>query len=249
MERGRYAKTKRGQVSRMELLRMRRFQLEIQQEPPSKNIPLDQAIAFQEAVAGRLDEFGSRAMSGPVFLQLELSTTSKSQPAIYKLPKNYLDQLEVPRVGSNIDRKHLLYKNDRQVKALIVKYRLGTTDEEPSIWVKAEPMRDFLGDVHLLECIRQNDFEDDDGDRWCGNGSDDLDRGPFETEERWNEDGIEKLMEFIRDKAGIVRSFGNDTYEAWREMLLLEAQQEELRRTDRFICRGVLSAFQDAPRT
>src|SRR5947209_8453856 len=108
--------------------------LEIEQEPKSKNIPLDEAIAFQKAIAGRLDKFGSRAMSGPVFLQLEFSTTSKTPPAIYKLPKNYLDQLEVPRPGSNIDRKHLLYKNDRQVKALIVKYRLGGVDDKPSIW-------------------------------------------------------------------------------------------------------------------
>jgi hypothetical protein len=232
----------------MDKRRMRRFMLKIEQEPKSKNFPLNEAIAFQKAVSGRLDKFGSRAMSGPVFLQLEFSTTSQTPPAIYKLPKNYLDQLEVPRHGSNIDRKHLLYKNDRQVKALIVKYRLGTIDEEPSIWVMAEPMRDLLEDIQLLEHVRRDDFEDD-GDRWRGYDSDELERGPFEAEERWDEDGFEKLLEFERDKAGFVRRFGDDTYEAWREMLRLQAQQEELRRTDRFICRGVLSAFQDAPRT
>jgi AcrR family transcriptional regulator len=248
MEHGRFAQTRRGQISRMRQRRLRRFMLKIEQEPKSKNISLAEAIIFQKAIADRLDKSGASAFTGPVFLQLEFSTTSKTPPAIYNLPKNYLDQLEIPRDGSGIDRKHLLYKNDRKVKALIVKYRLGGADDKPSIWVKAEPKRDFLADVQLLGLIREDDFEDDD-DRWPGFGSDDLERGPFEREERWDDDGFEKLMEFERDKASFVRRFGNETYDAWREMMRLKSQQEDLRRTDRFICRSVLSAFQDAPRT
>jgi hypothetical protein len=249
VERGRYAQTRRRQVSQMSQRRMRRFTLEIQQEPQSKNISPTDAVAFQKAVARRLDEYGSRAMTGSVFLQLEFTTTSKTPPAIYKLPKNYLDLLEIPRVDAGIGAKRLLYKNDRQVKALIVKYRLGVIHEEPSIWVTAEPMRDFLADLQLIEHIRRDDFEADDGYRWRGYGSDELERGPFEAEDRWNDDGFEKLVEFERDKASFVRLFGNDAYEAWREMLRLHAQQQDLRRTNRFICGGVVNAFQDAPRT
>jgi hypothetical protein len=226
---------------------MRRFMLSIEQEPQSKNIGAADAIAFQKAVAGWLDKYESSSYIGPVFLQLEFATASKTPPAIYKLPKNYLDLLEVPREDSGIARRRLLYWNDRKVKALVVRYRFNGPDEKPSIWVTAEPMRHFVADIDLVERIRRDDFEDDDG--WRGFELDGFDRGPFEDRERWSDDGLEKLLTLERDKESFVRRFGIDAYEAQREMMRLSAQQEELRRTDRFICRGVLSAFQDAPRT
>jgi hypothetical protein len=247
MERGKYVETRRGQAAAFGRRRMRRFMLSIEQPPQSKSIGAGDAVAFQQAVAIHLDKVGASAFTGPVFVQLEFTTTSKTPPAIYKLPKNYLDLLEIPRADAGIARPRLLYKNDRQVKGLIVRYRLEGAQERPSIWVQGEPWRHLLADVDLLQKIRWNDFEDD-GDRWRAASSEHF-FAPFADDEHEDDDGLEQLVEFQREKANFVRVFGSDTYEAQLEMLRRYMQQEHLRRTDQFICRGVLSAFQGTPRT
>ncbi len=247
MERGKYVETRRGQAASLHKRRMRRFNLSIEQQPQSKNIGDADAVAFQQAVALQLDKTGASAFPAPVFLQLEFTTASKTPPAIYKLPKNYLDLLEVPRADAGIDRPRLLYKNDRQVKALIVRYRLEGANQQPHIWVQAEPWRNLLADVDLLQKIRRDDFEDD-GDSWRATGSDDF-LPPFARDEYEDHDGLEQLVEFQREKTSFVRAFGSDAYEAQHEMMRRSMQQEDLRHTDQFICSGVLSAFQDTPRT
>lgn len=97
MERGKYVETRRGQAAAFGRRRMRRFMLSIEQQPQSKSIGAGDAVAFQQAVTIRLDKVGASAFTGPVFVQLEFTTTSKTPPAIYKLPKNYLDLFEAPR--------------------------------------------------------------------------------------------------------------------------------------------------------
>ncbi|MCC7419310.1 MAG: hypothetical protein IT428_03405 [Planctomycetaceae bacterium] len=247
MGRGKYVETRRGQAAALGQRRMRRFRLALAQQPQSKNISATDAVAFQQAVAAQLDKAGSSAFTGPVFLQFEFTTVSKTPPAIYKLSKNYLDLLEVPRADAGIDRSRLLYKNDRQVKALIVRYRLEGINEQPRIWVQAEPWRSFLADVDLLRRVRRDDFEDG-GDTWGAARSDDF-LPSFAEDERGDCDGVKRLVEFEREKASFVRAFGSDAYGAQHEMMRRTMQQDELRRTDRFICSGVLSAFQGTPRT
>src|SRR5438046_3166409 len=100
MERGKYVETRRGQAAALGKRRLRRFRLSIDQQPQSKNIGAADAVAFQRAVADQLDKFGASAFTGSVFLQLEFTTASKTPPAIYKLPKNYLDLLEIPRADA-----------------------------------------------------------------------------------------------------------------------------------------------------
>ncbi len=247
MDRGKYVETRRGQAAALRKRLMRRFTLSIGQQPQSKNTSVADVVAFQQAVAVQLDKVGASEFTGPVFLQLEFTTASKTPPAIYKLPKNYLDLLEVPRDDAGIDRPRLLYKNDRQVKALIVRYRLEGANEQPRIWVQAEPWRNFLADVDLLQKIHCDAFEDD-GDSWREARSDDV-LPPFADDEGADDDGLEQLVEFEREKSYFVRAFGSGAYEAQHEMMRRSMQQEELRRTDRFICSGVLSAFQSTPRT
>lgn len=247
MERGKYVETRRGQAAALGKRRQRRFQLSIDQQPQSKNIGDADAVAFQQAVAAQLDKFGASAFTGSVFLQLEFTTASKTPPAIYKLPKNYLDLLEAPRADAGIARPRLHYKNDRQVKGLIVRYRLEGAQEQPRIWVQAEPWRHLLADVDLLQKIHWNDFEGD-GDRWRAVSSEDF-VPSFADDEHEDDDGLEQLVEFQREKASFVRALGSDAYEAQLEMLRRSMQQEHLRRTDRFIRSGVLSALQGTPRT
>lgn len=247
MERGKYYETRIGQAAALHKRLMRRLNLGIEQHPQSKNISDSEAVAFQRTVAVQLDKTGASAFTGPVFLQLEFTIASKTPPAIYKLPKNYLDLLEVPHVNAGIGRHRLLYKNDRQVKALIVRYRLRGANKQPHIWVQAEPWRDFQADVDLLQKIHHNDFEDND-DSWHAGRSDDFIL-PFRDDKGDDQYGLERLVEFEREKASFMRAFGRDAYEAQQAMMRLSMQRNELRRADRFICSGVLSAFQSTART
>jgi hypothetical protein len=248
VDRGKYRQTRRGQASAMLKRRLRRFGFMIDQEPQSKNIRPVDAVAFQKALLAQLVASEQSAYTGPVFLQMEFFTKSKTPPAIYKLPKNYLDLMETPRDDSGIDRQNLLYRNDRQVKSLVVRYHLDGPFEHPQIWVRAEPFRHFMADVELVERVGRDDFADD-GYSWRGSGSEEFREGPFHSDDSWDDDDFDRLVEFEREKESWLRVMSNDAYEAQRHMMRMTVQRDHLRRTDRSICRGVLATFQDLPRT
>ncbi len=183
-----------------------------------------------------------------MFLQLDFFSSAKDPPAIYRLPKNYLDLLGKPRDDSGIDRTRLLYRDDRQVKALIVRYHLRDRGSKPGVWVTAEPFRDFLADLDLVECISRDDFEDD-GGWWRHSVADDFREGPFHPGEFCGRDGFRELAEFERDRERVLRHMGNDSYESQRQMMRMTAHEEHLRETERLICSGVLHAYQNTPNT
>ncbi|HEY7308246.1 MAG TPA: hypothetical protein VH643_02680 [Gemmataceae bacterium] len=222
---------------------MRRFSLMLDQEPQSKKIKLADALAFRRALLDRLQAAGRMAFRSDVVLQLDFFTSAKNPPAIYNLPKNYIDLMWKRAKVPDDARPQLLLRDDRQVKALIVRYHLGGASSWPGVWVQAEPFRDFLADLDLTERIQRNDFEDD-RDQWRSSGSDDLKRGPFHCQESWDEHGFRQLAEFERDRKRVTEQLGNDAYECQRQMMRMSAQQEHLRGTDRLICLGLLHAFQ-----
>jgi hypothetical protein len=219
----------------------------LEQQPQSKNIKAADAIAFQRAVLERLEAAGQSAYRGDVFLQFDFYSSAKDPPAINRLPKNYLDLLGKPRDDSGIDRTCLLFRDDRQVKALIVRYHLRGRGAKPGVWVTAEPFRDFLADLDLIECVHRDDFEDDDH-WWRHSGTEDFGDGPFHRDEYWDRDGFRKLGEFERDRERVLRHMGNDAYESQRQMMRMTAHEEYLRETERLICFGVLHAYQNTPK-
>lgn len=253
MRRGEYVLTRRGQASALERRRLRRVRVTLEQQPQSKNIKAADAVAFQKAVLERLEAAGQRAYRGDVFLQFDFSTSAKDPPAINRLPKNYLDLLGEPRDDSGIGRARLLYRDDRQVKALIVRYHLRERGAEPGVRVRAEPFRDFLADLALVERVRRDDFEDDDNwwrgsRRWSGSSGCDLGEGPFRRGDNWDRDGFRELAAFERDRERVLRHLGNDAYESQRQMMRVTAHEEHLRETERLICSGVLHAYQNTPK-
>ena len=102
--------------------------------------------------------------------------------------------------------------------------------------------------MELVDRVRSNDFEDD-GDRWRGQGSEDFDEEPFHRQDNWDDDEFDRLMEFERDRESWLRVMSNDAYEAQRNMMRMQAQQQHLRETDRFTCHGLLGVFRDYPKT
>ena len=220
----------------------------LEQQPQSKKIKAVDAIDFQRAVLGRLEATCQSAYRGDVFLQMDFFSSAKDPPAIYRLPKNYLDLLGKPRDESRIDRTRLLYRDDRQVKALIVRYHLQERGSKPGVWVTAQPFRDFLADLDLVECISRDNFEDD-GSWWRHSSTDEFREGPFHRGEYRDRDGFRELAEFERDRERVFLHLGNDAYESQRQMMRITAHEEHLRATERLICSGVLHAYQSTPRT
>ena len=102
MERGKYHMTRRGQVSALRNRRMRRVMVRLEQQPQSKNIKPGDAEAFRTAILERLEKFGQAAFRGDVLLQMDFITTAKDPPAIYKLPKNYIDLSALAAANTDI---------------------------------------------------------------------------------------------------------------------------------------------------
>jgi hypothetical protein len=248
VERGKYFRTRLGQAAALRKRRLRRVRVMLEQQPQSKKIKAADAIDFQRAVLKRLEAAGQSAYRGDVFLQMDFFSSAKDPPAIYRLPKNYLDLLGKPRDDSGIDRTRLLYRDDRQVKALIVGYHLRVRGSKPGVWVTAEPFRDFLADLDLVECVSRDNFEDD-GGWWRRSSTDDFREGPFHRDEYRDRDCFRELAKFERDRERVLRHLGNDAYESQRQMIRMTAHQEHLQETERLICSGVLHAYQNTPKT
>lgn len=240
MDRETYFQTKRAQASLLRVRRLRRFCLEINQSPQSKNIHPNDAVSFQRRILTELKKRKQLAYRGPVFLQLEFFNQSKAPPSIYSLSKNYLDLLETPRSRSGIRRSGLLYGNDRQVEALVVRYHLDCPFEAPQVRVNAEPLRDFVADVILAKRVESARFYDDGSDWTSTSFNHDLREGPFPEEEDRNH-AIEHLIEFEKNKQWWLRSISEAAYEAHRILLRFHAQQEHLKRTELLVCRELLT--------
>jgi hypothetical protein len=220
----------------------------LDQEPQSKKIKPVDAVAFRREVHKRLKALNQLAFRGDVLLQFDFFTSSRNPPAIDKLPKNYLDLLWRQHTKEPDDaRAQLLLLDDRKVRALIARYHLGRETAKPAVWVQAEPYRDFLADLDLVERIRHDDFEDD-GDLWRRSAFHDFRDGPFRDYDDSDDDGFQRLAELDRNRTTYLRLLSNDAFECQRETTLMDAHRAYLRRSDRLACHGLLHALQNDPR-
>jgi hypothetical protein len=131
---------------------------------------------------------------------------------------------ETPISSFKTSRKHLLFANDRQIQYLSVKYRILPRDEksEPAFGLRAAAYSDFLADCSQLQKIQSGEIEGCDDDTWqrmtedCGRAS-------------LDDDPIDRLRELEREKNDWVTRFGQDVYDAWHELLMIDVQGHFLR--------------------
>ena len=210
--------------------------LMIDQQPQSKKIKPADAAAFRSAILDQLEKAGQAAFRRDVFLQMDFFSTARDPPAICSLPKNYIDLLWKHGRAPDSIRPRLLLNDDCQVKALVVRYHLRGLSGKPMVWLRAEPFRDFLADAHLVERIRQNDFEDEGRLGRRASITDDLREGPFRYEEDWEDDGFRKLADLEGERNSVVRGLSNDAFESMRQLTRMEAHQGYLQRAERHMC-------------
>ncbi|MHB1642398.1 MAG: hypothetical protein ACYCS8_07030 [Acidithiobacillus sp.] len=127
-----------GTLARYRQRKQRRIHIHIDDiEPQSKKMPGSERDKFQAAVAEQLTSVKRSTFMGDVALKLDLATTNKNAPHAHTIAKNLLDLLSARRPGVAWPRRHLLYKDDRQIQALSVSCRHG--ESSPSIRIEARP--------------------------------------------------------------------------------------------------------------
>jgi hypothetical protein len=117
-------------------------------EPGSKkSMSSEDKDEIQKQLLEVLIKWRRRAFQGPILLRLNIYTSEKSPPHIQTIAKNLLDLFARPRTNLSTKRRGLLYYDDSQIHALSVTCTHGM--DEPKIFVKAYPLRDFLMDITL----------------------------------------------------------------------------------------------------
>ena len=183
-------------------------------EPQSKKMPASDQDKFQASVIEQVESLGRAPFAGPVALQIDLGTTSRTAPQAHTIAKNLLDLLGKRRATVSGKRNHLLYKDDAQIQALSVSCRHG--EEQSSIHVTCRPLAALLNDLELAaEKIREDETESHDS--WYRQ----------EQEEGW----IEDLRRLKRDEQDQRRRLGDAYYEAHLKLVRWSAQRALLSRS------------------
>lgn len=176
-------------------------------EPQSKKMPEADRDKFQEAIAEQLTMWKRAAFTGDVALQIDLATTSKNAPQAHTIAKNLLDLLGARRPNVKWSRRHLMYKDDRQIQALSVSCRHGQMS--PSISITARPFRSMLNDLELAaETRRSIEMSID-----------------YLYEQDSEADWINEFLSLRNNETNYRRRLGDNVYDAYRKIVRWYAQR------------------------
>lgn len=182
-------------------------------EPQSKKMPEVDRDRFQQAVAEQLGSIKRSTFAGDVAVKIDLATTGKNAPQAHTIAKNLLDLLGARSANVSWPRRHLLYKDDRQIQALSVSCRHG--EPSPAISIGARPFTAMLDDLELAaEAIRAAEMN-------------------IESLYEQDRDGecIETLRDLKDNEADQRQRMGDDLYDAYVKMTRWNAQRALLKRS------------------
>jgi len=200
------------------------------QEPRSKNAISDaEKIAFQSAIIEDMKHLKRRHFRAPIALECDFTPTEDDPPAIHTLPKNYLDLLAKPVPGVNTNRKRLVFDDDGKVRYLAVKYHIHPERPEPGIRLKVAPYRDFIADMELLDKVQNDNLETVSDSLYHRRSLISWEDLTKDDEDLYNDDAIERLREHESKKLFWVSKYGNNVYEAWHELYMMEVQNHLLK--------------------
>ncbi len=165
---------------RQRWLRTRRFRLAGEPRQKKSCGERQHVMATQRSLLEELKLFHHNALTGPVALDLNFHVTTDQPPALYNLAKYLLDVLRPTHFeGQGRERRHVLYRDDRQVKLLYVHLSHPSisdatvkTVDDGHTWLTARPLRDVLEDIRLVDEL---EAATDGFSRW----DDDDDCSPF----------------------------------------------------------------------
>jgi hypothetical protein len=160
-------------MSLWSLRRHRALQFAVNGEPVRKGRSGSRAaIRLQRQVMDQMDAWRRFPMTGPVALDLIFRSVHRGPPAIHNAAKHALDALG-PTIAGNVRprRRHVLYRDDRQVKFLYVDLDQGWAREAPArepgtgrVYITARRARDVAADMRAALLVSQEDDDDLDAD-------------------------------------------------------------------------------------
>lgn len=106
---------------------------------------------FQQQIVDQMIKSKKFPFKWPIVLNLKFAISNHTAPNIQNLAKNYLDllwKLEIPVHW----RKSLLYKDDSQIKVLMVT-RFHSEDIQEGLIIDAQPFRCFIRNLELYSSI------------------------------------------------------------------------------------------------
>jgi hypothetical protein len=222
MNKIKYFDTIEGQIYLFGKRKYRKIFMEIAVTPKSKNsITEAEEEYFQKNVIDYLNIHKRKAYYSPVVLEIDFYSFQDNPPAIHTLAKCYLDLLENNKLLKYSRRKKLIYKNDRLVKALFINYHIDY-NRDNKILVKVDSYSNFCSDLGLISRIENGRFEgyksNSEIDKW-----NDSFKYPLN-----DNDAIEELIDFERNKDSFIAVAGDETYQAWLHMHIKNAQKQYL---------------------
>lgn len=217
--------------------------LEIEHEPKSKTgIKKEEKALFRNEVKALLRSLNRRAHKGDIILQIDFSVTEKNAPSIQNLPKNYLDLLH--KENNQDKMKNLLFKDDGQIKILIVNYNTNSEDlpeafkiRRPSIRINSYPLSNFIKDIELTQRISRNIFHQVDSIRSLNFDSQIHDDQHDHFDHRRE---LENLENILRDTSGQLSETLND----FRKNYLTRNIQQDYLKKNAFKISDLVLIFQ-----
>lgn len=225
MNRKDYFNTIEGQISLRRKRKRNKLLFMLDHEPKSKNsISTSEKIHFQSKILDVLKITNRRYFKSPVALEFDFFPTDNNPPAIHTLPKNYLDLLEKPVAGVKTKRKSLILENDRQVRYLAVRYHIGAEKPLEGIWIKVAPYRDFLAELEFLNKIQNKELGSTLKDTRHQLFSHSMPDFYDEEYNHYDDNPSLHLRKHEKNKIEWIDNFGEESYLAVREMLIIDQQ-------------------------
>lgn len=215
-----YLKTFKGQLSRYNWREMSgRTYYTFPYEPLGKNTkPIDK-INFQRDVLYQLKKSNRRAYRSRIVAEIDLNPTSQTPPHIHIATRELINLFGKPLRKSGIKRKGLIYKNDKQIAYLSVRYNTGASKKE--IHAIFAPQRDFFQDLKLSYNIVTGDYDEFLNTYDLEQKIDEIE-GNIEGHDF--SDAMEKLHELERDKDVYIKMLSRKAYKAMLLMNKIDAQ-------------------------
>jgi hypothetical protein len=141
-------------------LRTRLLQIDGEPDQKGRRGLKGRMVAAQHGLIDQLEARRWRALTGPVALDVDFYTGARQPPALHRLAKHLLDPLGPARPDVAKRQRHVLYRDDRQVKLLYVHLWQGAADSRQSAHtaISARPLRDVVEDMDLMYEIRSEGF-------------------------------------------------------------------------------------------
>lgn len=175
-------------------------------EPKSKKMPKSEKRELQAAIADHLKLFRRQAFTGDIALKLQLHTTDKNAPQAHTIAKNLLDLFGLKEIGVEWPRKHLLYKDDKQIQVLSVSCSHG--NDQPFIFVEASPLSVMLEELKIAA---------------VASGKDEMSLEALYKEDQAT-DWIDDYRKLVEDEAKSRADYG-ELYEPFLKLARVNAQQ------------------------